>query len=65
MNTDTVDCGGHGFKGLTGQLLKGKYRVGKYLMFFHSEPPGVFKKLANIGIAWSDDLLTWNWPGKK
>ncbi|MHC4363831.1 MAG: hypothetical protein ACYSTZ_13490, partial [Planctomycetota bacterium] len=39
--------------------------IGKYLMFFHAEPPGGFKKLASIGLAWSDDLETWNWPGKK
>jgi polygalacturonase len=39
--------------------------VGKYLMFFHAEPPGGFKKLASIGLAWSEDLETWNWPRKK
>jgi hypothetical protein len=39
-------------------------RVGKYLMFFHAEPPGGFKKLASIGLAWSEDLETWNWPAK-
>jgi polygalacturonase len=37
-------------------------RVGKYLMFFHAEPPGGFKKLACIGLAWSDDLIHWDWP---
>jgi predicted GH43/DUF377 family glycosyl hydrolase len=45
--------------------LKDNPDVGKYIMFFHAEPPGGFKKLANIGIAWSDDLETWDWPGKK
>lgn len=38
--------------------------VGKYLMFYHAEPPGGFKKYASLGIAWSDDLVTWDWPGK-
>ncbi len=41
----------------------------KYLMFFHgsgplSESQGDFDKNASIGIAWSKDLKTWNWPGK-
>ncbi|MHC4213905.1 MAG: sialidase family protein [Planctomycetota bacterium] len=45
--------------------LKDDPLVGKYLMFFHAEPPGGFKKLASLGIAWSDDLVTWDWPGKK
>jgi len=44
--------------------LKDNPAVGKYIMFFHAEPPGGFKKLANIAIAWSDDLETWHWPGK-
>jgi hypothetical protein len=42
-------------------------RVGKYLMFFHGtgpEPePTVFDTRACIGLAWSDDLVTWRWPG--
>ena len=43
-------------------------RVGKYLMFFHVEGPrekGGFDNHASLGIAWSDDLKTWHWPGKK
>jgi len=40
--------------------------AGKYLMFFHGtgpEPePLVFDTHACIGIAWSDDLLSWDWP---
>ena len=41
----------------------------KYLMFFHGSGPliesqGDFDKNASIGIAWSDDLIHWNWPGK-
>jgi hypothetical protein len=43
---------------------------GAYLMFFHGSGPlteegGDFDKNASIGIAWSNDLLYWNWPGKK
>jgi len=36
----------------------------KYIMFFHAEPPGGFKKFASIAIAWSDELINWHWPGK-
>ncbi len=41
----------------------------RYLMFFHGSGPltesqGDFDKNASIGIAWSDDLKTWSWPGK-
>ena len=45
--------------------------VGKYIMVFHSMGPGKKPTDANvnancsIGIAWSDDLKTWGWPGKK
>ena len=43
-------------------------RVGKYIMFFHGSGPHSerinFDNNASIGIAWSDDLKTWNWPGK-
>ena len=41
--------------------------VGKYLMFFHGTGPDpepkVFDTRACLGIAWSDDLATWRWPG--
>lgn len=42
--------------------------VGKYLMFFHGsdypekDPRGGFDNFASIGIAWSDDLVRWDWP---
>lgn len=41
----------------------------KYVMFFHGSGPlteteGDFDKNASIGIAWSNNLLDWNWPGK-
>ncbi|NND07234.1 MAG: hypothetical protein HKN87_12715 [Saprospiraceae bacterium] len=49
--------------------LKGDPRFGKYLMFFHGSGPnteqeGDFDKNASLGIAWSGDLLDWEWPGK-
>jgi hypothetical protein len=42
----------------------------RYLMFFHGSGPltesqGDFDKNASIGIAWSNDLTNWNWPGKE
>ena len=45
--------------------------VGKYLMFFHGSeypeenPRGGFDNFASIGLAWSDDLRFWHWPGEK
>ena len=49
--------------------LKETDSIRKYLMFFHgsgpkSETEGDFDRNASIGIAWSDDLLAWSWPGK-
>jgi hypothetical protein len=39
--------------------------IGKYLMVFHGEKDkDSFTVNCNIGIAWSDDLKTWNWPKK-
>lgn len=44
-------------------------RFGKYVMVFHGNPgkgEGVnFTRNCSIGIAWSDDLKTWDWPGMK
>jgi len=37
-------------------------RIGKYLMFFHAGPG--FKENVSIGLAWSDNLTDWDWPGK-
>lgn len=50
--------------------LRNNPHFGKYLMFFHGSGPkteeeGDFDKNASIGIAWSDDLKTWEWPGIK
>jgi hypothetical protein len=45
--------------------------VGKALMFFHGsqfpedDPRGGFDNYASIGVAWSDDLKTWEWPGSR
>jgi hypothetical protein len=49
--------------------LKGNRKFGKYVMFYHGSGPkteqeGDFDRFASLGIAWSDDLLTWEWPGK-
>ena len=43
--------------------------INKYLMFFHGSGPlteeeGDFDKNSSLGIAWSDDLTNWEWPGK-
>ena len=44
--------------------------INAYLMFFHgsgpkSESEGDFDRNSSIGIAWSKDLIRWEWPGKK
>ncbi len=49
--------------------LKDDKKFGKYIMFFHGSGPkteeeGDFDKNASLGIAWSDDLLNWDWPAK-
>jgi hypothetical protein len=48
--------------------LKSDPRIRKYLMFFHGSGPEdertMFDNFASIGIAWSDDLKDWSWPGK-
>jgi len=49
--------------------LKNVKGVEEYVMFFHGSGPltetqGDFDKNASLGIAWSDDLVTWNWPGQ-
>ncbi|MHC4539331.1 MAG: sialidase family protein [Planctomycetota bacterium] len=42
----------------------------KYVMFFHGGGPGKKKTQDNvdancsIGVAWSSDLVSWDWPGK-
>jgi hypothetical protein len=44
---------------------------GKYLMFYHGEGPGKINSIdtfvanCSIGIAWSEDMQHWQWPGKE
>lgn len=50
--------------------LRKMRRIEKYVMFFHGGGPGMKKTQDNVdancslGIAWSDDLKDWNWPGQ-
>ena len=50
--------------------LRKEPTVGKALMFFHGskfpegDPRGGFDNFASLGLAWSEDLQNWNWPGK-
>ena len=49
--------------------LKNVKGIENYIMFFHGSGPltenqGDFDKNASLGIAWSEDLINWNWPGK-
>ncbi len=46
--------------------------IGKYLLFFHGQGRELGVRTTEtlnayccIGIAWSDDLKTWEWPGKR
>ena len=51
--------------------LRENPRVGRYLLFFHGGGAGEKRTQDNVdancslGIAWSDDLRTWHWPGKE
>ena len=49
--------------------LHAEKEIGKYLMFFHGSGPQdertMFDNDCSIGIAWSDNLTDWSWPGKK
>ena len=46
--------------------LKNDPEYGKYILFFHGSGPEdeetMFDHHASIGIAWSDDLVSWHWP---
>ena len=49
--------------------LRSLPEIGKYLMFFHGSGPkkeneGDFDKNSSIGVAWSNDLMNWEWTGK-
>jgi len=45
-------------------------KFGKYIMFFHgasmegAQPKYNAHNNASLGIAWSDDSINWDWPGK-
>jgi len=44
--------------------------IGKYLLFFHGSSKEGKEQwrahgAASIGVAWSDDLVDWNWPGRR
>jgi hypothetical protein len=49
--------------------LRGDPAVGKALMFFHASPfpeeSRGFWANCSLGLAWSDDLKHWSWPGKR
>ncbi len=50
--------------------LRAEPRIGKYVMFFHGSSKEGLKAqrahgAASMGIAWSDDLVDWSWPGKQ
>jgi hypothetical protein len=50
--------------------LRSEPRIGKAIMFFHGsrwpekDPRGGWATHVSLGLAWSDDLVTWQWPGK-
>lgn len=51
--------------------LRDEPDIGRYVMFFHGSGPGAQKTQDNVdancslGIAWSNDLRTWDWPREK
>jgi len=49
--------------------LRAEPEIGRYLMFFHGTGPEdervIFHTHASLGLAWSDDLVVWDWPGKE
>jgi hypothetical protein len=49
--------------------LRNEPTVGKYLLFFHGQGPApknneIINSGTDIGIAWSNDLINWAWPGQ-
>ncbi len=49
--------------------LRNAPEIGKYIMFFHGATREGRQKWdihgnASLALAWSDDLKTWEWPGK-
>jgi len=49
--------------------LRDDPRIGKYLLFFHGSGPEdertMFSTHCSLGLAWSDDLVHWDWPKKQ
>lgn len=49
--------------------LRNEPAIGKCIMFFHGSGPEdertMFDNFASLGLAWSDDLKNWTWPGRK
>lgn len=49
--------------------LKNEKGINKYVMFFHGDQENKALNLAHrgasLGIAWSDDLIHWDWPARK
>jgi len=49
--------------------LRHDARIGGYIMFFHDTGPEdertMFDNYASLGIAWSNDLVQWDWPGQE
>lgn len=51
--------------------LRKESRVGKALMFFHGsrwpegDPRGGWANHVSIGMAWSEDLVNWDWAGQR
>jgi hypothetical protein len=42
--------------------LRDEPHVGKYVIFFQAGKG--FKENVSLGLAWSNDLTHWHWPGK-
>ena len=73
---ELITLGQSGWKWAQGRItagavinLKQVKGIENYLLFFHGSGPrkeseGDFDRNASIGIAWSKDLVNWNWPGK-
>ena len=70
---ELITLGQHDWSWAQGRLTAGFVldlrhdpRVGKYLLFFHGTGPEgenvVFNNYACISLAWSDDLVNWDWP---
>lgn len=48
--------------------LRAHPQIGRFVMFFHGTPVEATRRrethgAASIGLAWSDDLTAWHWPG--